>query len=130
MLQVMLNEVELGEKVTADEVRHKFKAEVEFIGDTARLPPHPQIVRCFKSFVGKPQGLPELDWQRHFSTRLTLFTVMEYIDGKTMMTEAAAPQVSDARFIHYSEQLLEALAHLRAHDILHRCRSAQPVLQS
>ena len=89
VIKVVLNDPTHGGATrTREDVLEKFRSEIEFTGDTRRLPLHNNLPFCYSYFVGPARGLPDLGWEGEYTECDTLCVVMEHIQGTTLQSLA------------------------------------------
>ena len=87
VLKVVLNEPTCiihghGETHTEQDVLEKFQAEIAFIGNPTRLPPHANLPHGFTHFVCSAHGFPDIDWEPEYTDTdtLTLCVVIGWVE--------------------------------------------------
>jgi hypothetical protein len=120
-LKVMLNTTDQQQSVA---IASEFAAEQELLSDLRRLPAHPNIMTVLRCFTDDAVGLPGWDFERDIVQSRTMMLVMPFVpkDLKNLLSglRRAGAEVTPARAARIGAQLLRAVAHLEAHDVVHR----------
>jgi serine/threonine protein kinase len=130
-LKVMLNL--LGDQ-TGD-LREQFAAEYELLADTRRLPRHAHIIPVLHRFddMATADRLPGYEFDPQDVSPRTTFVVMPLCDRgdlKAAMKRLfrAGQYFAEPRLHGLLSQLLSAVAHLKAHRIVHRDIKADNIM--
>jgi hypothetical protein len=103
----------------------EFEAECAVVSDPARLPVHPHIVSVLHTFTDSVRDLPGWNFDPTIVHGRTMVLVMRCYprDLKSALQSArraGRARFEDARAARIGKHLLSAVAHLKAHGVLHR----------
>ena len=121
-LKVMINT--FGDQTS--DLAEQFSAEYELLADTSRLPRHKNIISVLHRFVDEASGvtLPGFNFDPQNVSPRTVFVVMPLLHrdlkGEMKRTFRAGAFFPEARVRRLLRQLMEAIAHLKSHRIVHR----------
>jgi hypothetical protein len=120
-LKVMLNYEEV---TTTLALGAQFQDETTLLSDPVRLPAHRHIIAVLHSFADTADGLPGWDFDPSIVRARTTIVVMPFLpkDLKVLMKSVhrRGERFSDLRAARIVHQLLLAICHLKAHEIVHR----------
>ena len=120
-VKVMLNYADQANSVAT---HREFDAETELLSDSARLPPHRHVMVVLHSFIDTATGLPDWSFEADIVNPRTMFVVMPYFpeDLKRVFrtVQKRGLRFGNKRAVRIISHLLQAVRHLKAHEIVHR----------